>query len=200
MSCLTDIVRIQLLKTSNSGSYNSSVGIVTAGDRSGKGSHSTSFRPAPKLASFLSKEYQRITSCGMAGGYHPVCTQLYHWSHTGEVFDPFHGHEINKLLHSNGHLSIVIHVGGSHRVNMITQLRLVPRLRVVVQHFHSPIRLYGKAIPVTGLEGLWGCEVLRIPHCLDSRLIDGCEVVNPTHRPRSTPQKHYLSASGTHFC
>jgi hypothetical protein len=29
---------------------------------------------------------------------------------------------------------------------------------------------------------------------------DGGKVVSPTHRPRSTPQKHYFSASGTHFC
>jgi hypothetical protein len=38
--------------------------------------------------------------------------------------------------------------------------------------------------------------MLRIPHCHT----DGCEVVSLTHRPRSTPQKHYLSASGAHFC
>jgi hypothetical protein len=41
--------------------------------------------------------------------------------------------------------------------------------------------------------------MLRIPHCLDSRLTDGGNV-SPTLPPRSTPQKHYLSASGTHFC
>jgi hypothetical protein len=54
-----------------------------------------------------------------------------------------------------------------------------------------------KAIPVTGHEGLWGCEMLRIPHCLDSRLTDDGKVDITTHRPRSTPQKHYFSASGT---
>jgi hypothetical protein len=43
-------------------------------------------------------------------------------------------------------------------------------------------------------------EMLRIPHCLDSRFTDSGKVVSPTHQPRSTPQKHYLSASGTHFC
>jgi hypothetical protein len=42
--------------------------------------------------------------------------------------------------------------------------------------------------------------MLRIPHCLDSLLTDGGKVVSPTLRPRSTPQKHYFSASGTHFC
>jgi hypothetical protein len=49
-----------------------------------------------------------------------------------------------------------------------------------------------KAIPVTGRGGLWGCEMLRIPHYLDNRLTDGGKVVSPTHRPHFTPQKHYL--------
>jgi hypothetical protein len=42
--------------------------------------------------------------------------------------------------------------------------------------------------------------MLRITHCIDNRLIHGGKVVSPTHRPRSTHQKHSLSASGTHFC
>jgi hypothetical protein len=37
--------------------------------------------------------------------------------------------------------------------------------------------------------------MVRIPHCLDNRLTDGSKVVSPTHRSRSTPQKHYFSAS-----
>jgi hypothetical protein len=49
------------------------------------------------------------------------------------------------------------------------------------------------AIPVTGREGLWGCEMLRIPHCLDIWLTDGGKVASPTHRPLITPQNHYLS-------
>jgi hypothetical protein len=28
----------------------------------------------------------------------------------------------------------------------------------------------------------------------------GGKVVSLTHRPHSTPQKHYFSVSGTHFC
>jgi hypothetical protein len=56
-----------------------------------------------------------------------------------------------------------------------------------------------KATPVTGRGGLYGCETLRIPQCIDNRLADGGEVVNLTHRPRSTPLKHYFSASVTHF-
>jgi hypothetical protein len=43
--------------------------------------------------------------------------------------------------------------------------------------------------------------MLRIPHCLDNRLINGGMVVSPTHQPHFTPQKHYyFNVSGTlHF-
>jgi hypothetical protein len=34
------------------------------------------------------------------------------------------------------------------------------------------------------------CKMLRIPHCLDNRLIDSGKVVSPTHQPHFTPQKH----------
>jgi hypothetical protein len=57
-----------------------------------------------------------------------------------------------------------------------------------------------KAIPVTDRGGLKGCEMLRVPHCLDNRLTDAGKVVSPTHRPQFTPEKHYLSVSGTLFC
>jgi hypothetical protein len=33
------------------------------------------------------------------------------------------------------------------------------------------------------LEAHNGCEMLRVPHCLDNELIDGSEVVSLTHRP-----------------
>jgi hypothetical protein len=42
--------------------------------------------------------------------------------------------------------------------------------------------------------------MLRNPRCLHNRLTDGDKVVSPTHRPRSTPLKHYFSATGTRFC
>jgi hypothetical protein len=48
-----------------------------------------------------------------------------------------------------------------------------------------------KAIPVTGAGSLLGCQMLRVPHCLDNRLTDGGKVVSPTHQPHLTPQKHY---------
>jgi hypothetical protein len=42
-----------------------------------------------------------------------------------------------------------------------------------------------KAIPVTGLGGLQGCEMLKIPHCLDNRLTDGGKFVSLTHPQHS---------------
>jgi hypothetical protein len=48
-----------------------------------------------------------------------------------------------------------------------------------------------KAIPVTGLGVLYGCEMLRIPHCLDNGLRDDGKVVSPMHPQDFTSQKHY---------
>jgi hypothetical protein len=43
--------------------------------------------------------------------------------------------------------------------------------------------------------------MLRIPHCLDNRLIDGGKVISLTHPPHFTLQKHYyFNPSGIHFC
>jgi hypothetical protein len=42
--------------------------------------------------------------------------------------------------------------------------------------------------------------MLRIPHCLGSRLTDGGKVVSLTRRPLPTPQKHCFPSPGTHFC
>jgi hypothetical protein len=44
--------------------------------------------------------------------------------------------------------------------------------------------------------------MLRIPHCLDSRLTDGGKVVSAKHPPHFTIPKHYYEyfyVSGTHF-
>jgi hypothetical protein len=56
-------------------------------------------------------------------------------------------------------------------------------------HLFSYTGKRGKAIPVTGRGGPKGCETLRIPHFLDSRLTDGGEVVSLTRRPSFTPQE-----------
>jgi hypothetical protein len=46
-----------------------------------------------------------------------------------------------------------------------------------------------KAIPVTSRGGLYGCEMLRLPDFLNSRLTDGSEVVSLMHHPPFTPQE-----------
>jgi hypothetical protein len=35
------------------------------------------------------------------------------------------------------------------------------------------VMIKSKAIPVTSLGSLQGCEMLRMPHCIDNRLTDG---------------------------
>jgi hypothetical protein len=37
----------------------------------------------------------------------------------------------------------------------------------------------GEAVPVTSRGGPWVCETSRLPHFLDNRHTDGCEVVKP---------------------
>jgi hypothetical protein len=41
----------------------------------------------------------------------------------------------------------------------------------------------GKAIPVTGRGGKYGCETSRLPRFLDNLLTDGGEAVSLTRRP-----------------
>jgi hypothetical protein len=53
-----------------------------------------------------------------------------------------------------------------------------------------------KVVPVTSREGPLGCETSRHPHLLNSRLIDGGEVMSLTLQPPLTPRK----IPGTHFC
>jgi hypothetical protein len=58
--------------------------------------------------------------------------------------------------------------------------------------YHPPNHLMlckAKAVPVTGHEGPYGCETLRLPHFLDSRLTDGGEVFSLTRRPPFTSQE-----------
>jgi hypothetical protein len=57
-----------------------------------------------------------------------------------------------------------------------------------------------EAVTLTSRGGLQGCEMLRIPHCLDNQLTDGGEIVSLTRWPPSIPQKHFFSASVTPFC
>jgi hypothetical protein len=48
---------------------------------------------------------------------------------------------------------------------------------------------------VTGRGGMYVFEMLRIAHCLDSRLTDGGVVIVLKHRPRSSPPKYFLFLS-----
>jgi hypothetical protein len=50
-----------------------------------------------------------------------------------------------------------------------------------------------EAIPVTGRGGLQRCEMLRIPHFVDNRLIDDGEVVSLMHRPSTTLHELFFS-------
>jgi hypothetical protein len=75
----------------------------------------------------------------------------------------------------------------------------VPFSQVLHTEAYVTISHLPLSYPVTGRGGLEGCEMLRIPHCLDGRLTDGGKVVSPMYRPRYTPQKHYFSASGNNL-
>jgi hypothetical protein len=46
-------------------------------------------------------------------------------------------------------------------------------------------------IPVTGRKGPQGCEILRIPHCLDIRLTDDREAASLMRRLLSILQEHF---------
>jgi hypothetical protein len=47
----------------------------------------------------------------------------------------------------------------------------------------------GKAVSATGYGGPQGCETLRLPHYLNSRLTDGSKVDSLTRRLPFTPQE-----------
>jgi hypothetical protein len=65
-----------------------------------------------------------------------------------------------------------------------------------IQH----LRHNSKAIPVTDCRGLWVCEMLRIPHCIDTRLTNGGEVVSLMHPLPPPPPETIFPFSGTYFC
>jgi hypothetical protein len=58
------------------------------------------------------------------------------------------------------------------------------------------VKVKGKAIPVTGCGGPYGCETLRLQHFLENRLTDGGEAVSLRRQLLFTPRK----IAGTHFC
>jgi hypothetical protein len=48
-------------------------------------------------------------------------------------------------------------------------------LNQVADRLHHVLKKKNNAIPAIGLGGVYGCELLRIPHSLDTLLTDGGE-------------------------
>jgi hypothetical protein len=71
-----------------------------------------------------------------------------------------------------------------------------------VHYVINPLRKAKKKVNLSLQQAVEAYRVvtLRIPPCLDNRLTDGGKVLSLTHRPCSTPQEYYSSASDTHFC
>jgi hypothetical protein len=54
---------------------------------------------------------------------------------------------------------------------------------------NKPLRIKRTVIYITGREGPYGCERLKLPYLIDNRLTDGGKVGSLTRRPRFTPQE-----------
>jgi hypothetical protein len=54
---------------------------------------------------------------------------------------------------------------------------------------HNKYNTKNKTIPVTGHGVLWGCEMLRIPHCLNSLLTVGAVRLTAIHAGRALPSE-----------
>jgi hypothetical protein len=77
---------------------------------------------------------------------------------------------------------------------MFTIIKAYKLKRIVLEVRYVRRISKGKASPVQAVEA--GCEKLRLPHFLDSRLTDGDKVVSPRRLPRFTPR----NIPGNHFC
>jgi hypothetical protein len=51
------------------------------------------------------------------------------------------------------------------------------------------VKKKGRAIPVTGREGPYDCEMSKLPYLLDNQPTDGGKEVRLTRRPPFTPQE-----------
>jgi hypothetical protein len=75
-------------------------------------------------------------------------------------------------------------------------VRQESRSAVNYSYIKQHVNVQGKAIPVTGRGGPYGCETSRLPKFLDNRLTDGGEVASLMRRPTFTPR----NIPGSHFC
>jgi hypothetical protein len=79
-------------------------------------------------------------------------------------------------------------------LRMLTNLRL-PTYVWPLRNRDPPAKICRpsyNSYPVTGPEGLQGCEMLRIPHCLDNWLTVNCEILatcSSTYSPVCTSQE-----------
>jgi hypothetical protein len=70
--------------------------------------------------------------------------------------------------------------GGIDLVLLYALVRSTIRIRIIIIHSslqYTNLNLKKNAIPVRGSGGLYGCEMSRIPHCLDNRLTVKCEIL-----------------------
>jgi hypothetical protein len=61
------------------------------------------------------------------------------------------------------------------------------------------LKFVAKAVPVTGRGGPYVCEISRLPHLLQNRLIDGGEVLSLTRQPRVTTQENSWYFANMYF-
>jgi hypothetical protein len=76
---------------------------------------------------------------------------------------------------------------------METALHIIQHGNYTLRYLLSCVKL---SIPITGYEGLGGCETSRISSSLDNWFTDGGEVYRITRWPHFTSSK----ILGTHFC
>jgi hypothetical protein len=92
--------------------------------------------------------------------------------------------EINCSMSNTCSFLENLHTDGSEVVSLTRR----PAALYHTEKFLVKSKKKTKAIRITGLGGLECCEMLRVPHCLDNRLIDGGKYVILTHPPHFTPQ------------
>jgi hypothetical protein len=69
--------------------------------------------------------------------------------------------------------------------------------RVRYEHY---LHIKCKAILVRNRGGLYWCEILRIPHCLDKRLKMAMRMLASRIDRSLRPRNIFTFVSGTHFC
>jgi hypothetical protein len=110
----------------------------------------------------------------------------------------------NVMTSIPSHVPTEGHEAGSRRLSRVPDTHTSPGLAWLPCYTHpstssrptQDLRIY-IAIPVTGHGGRLGCEMLRISHCLNSRLTVNCEILatcSSTYSPvRTSQEAHFVS-------